>query len=730
MPLIGDGWRERRRGWPGAPVKIGNALGRVLLLPLLLCAIIGPALGQDASRPAFLLSADQIVHDRQLGQVIAKGNVEISSDDRTLLADSVSYNQRDGVVTASGNLTLMEPTGEVIFAEHLQLSDDLTEGFIESIRILLTDKSRFAANGARRYGASRLELAKAVYSPCEICREHPDRAPLWQLKAARVIHHRDAHEIEYRHAVLEVYGVPVAYTPYFRHADPLTPRKSGFLPPEFGSSSDLGTTAQIPFFWAIEQDRDLTFAPIFTTDEGVVLTGEYRALTAKGGYSGKSSLTHTNKRNDNNERLDETEFRGHLDASGRFDFDETWRWGFDLDRATDDTYLSRYGFKDDDVLTSSMFVEGFRGRQYMSASTYTFQGLNVDDDPGTTPYVAPLLDYSVTLRPERLPGRMYFDASAVSLYRLDGFDSRRVSTNGSWQLPYVAPAGDIYTLTAGLGLDLYWLNGFSAASSNDLQARLRPTVAMDWRFPFVRSVGSVRQVIEPVAQVILTPYGGNPEEIPNEDSRSLEFDETNLFSLNRFPGHDRVESGPRANLGLKASAYGVSGGYTSLTMGQVFRVRDDDTFAEQSGLDDHRSDYVMALTIAPSKFFDLTNRLRLDRDNFSPRRNEIYFSIGPKKLRFNTNYVALDQEQFSEELEAQEELYNSLRWQIDARWIATLESRRDLRDGGSQIRSGAGLQYLDECIGFGLTIERNFTRDRDVEPSTSINFRFLLQNLG
>ena len=714
-----------------------HALGRMLFLPFVLCSAIGPALAQEAGRPPYLLSADQILHDSELGQVTATGNVEISSGDRVLLADSVSYSERDGVVTASGNLTLMEPTGEVIFAEHLQLSEDLTEGFIESIRILLTDKSRFAANGARRYGAGRMELAKAVYSPCEICREHPDRAPLWQIKAARVIHHRDAHEIEYRDAVLEVYGVPVAYTPYFRHADPLTPRKSGFLPPEFGSSSDLGTTAQIPFFWAIEQDRDLTFAPIFTTDEGVVLTGEYRALTAKGGYSGETSLTYTDKRNDNNDRLNDKEFRGHVDASGRFDIDKTWRWGFDLDRATDDTYLSRYGFKDDDVLTSSMFVEGFRGRQYMSASTYTFQGLNVEDDPGTTPYVAPLLDYSVTLRPERLPGRLYFDASAVSLYRRDGFDSRRISTDGNWQLPYVAPAGDIYTLTAGLGLDLYWLNGFRTAadaangtSSNDLQARLRPTVALDWRFPFVRREGSVRQVIEPVAQVIVTPYGGNPEEIPNEDSRSLEFDETNLFSLNRFPGYDRVESGPRANLGLKASAYGVSGGYTSLTMGQVFRAKDDDTFAEQSGLDDHRSDYVMALTVAPSKFFDLTNRLRLDRNDLSLRRHEIYFSIGPKNLRFNTNYVALDQEQSADEVEAQEELYNSLRWQIDERWIANLQSRRDLRDGGSQIRTGAGLQYLDECIGFGLTVERNFTRDRDREPSTSINFRFLLQNLG
>ena len=685
----------------------------------------------------FLLSADQMIHDSKLGQVTAKGNVEVSSGGRILLADSINYNQRDGVVTASGNLTLMEPGGEVIFAEHMQLSEDLTKGFIESIRILLTDKSRFAANSAQRHNVNRLEMTKAVYSPCELCKDDSDKAPLWQLKAVKVIHHRDQHEIEYNHAILEVYGIPIAYTPYFRHADPLTPRKSGFLAPELGSSSDLGTTVKIPYFWAINRQRDLAIAPIVTSERELVLTGEYRALTTLGGYEGDASLTYTDKRNDNNERLDEMEFRGQIDALGRFGIDQTWRWGFDLSRATDDTYLSRYNISDKDTLTSDLFVEGFRGRNYISASTYAFQGLKIDDDPGTTPYVAPLLGYSINVQPERLPGTLFFDASAVSLYRTEGFDSRRISADGRWQMPYVTDGGSIYTLTGSLGLDLYHLNGFvepgqtSGLSSNSgFEARFRPGLALDWRLPIVRQEGSVRQVIEPIAQFIVTPHGGNPTEIPNEDSRSLEFDDTNLFSLNRFPGYDRVESGPRANLGLKASAYGASGGYTTLTVGQVFRAKDDDTFAQRTGLDDNRSDYVMALTLAPSSFFDLTNRLRLDRNKLSLRRNEIYFSIGPKNLRFNTSYISLEQELTVDELDAREEIYNSLRWQINKRWIATADSRRNLSGDGSQIHAGGGLQYLDECIGFDLTVERSFTRDRDVEPSTSVNFRFVLKNLG
>ena len=165
-------------------------------------------------------------------------------------------------------------------------------------------------------------------------------------------------------------------------------------------------------------------------------------------------------------------------------------------------------------------------------------------------------------------------------------------------------------------------------------------------------------------------------------------------------------------------------------MGSAFRATEDGASRPEAGLEDNRYDYLTALAIAPSRYFTLTNRLRLDRNKFSLRRNEIYLSIGPANLRFDTSYVSLERDQTVDELGAREELSNAWRWKIDQRWIATAESRRDLSQGGTQIRSSAGIQYLDECIGFGLTIERNFTRDRDVEPSTSLRFRFLLQNLG
>ena len=133
-----------------------------------------------------VLRADEVIHDRELGVVRAAGNVEASQGDRVLSADAITYDERTDTVTAQGNVVLLEPTGEVIFADYVELRDEFKNGLITGIRMRLTDNSRLAANQARRDDGNRLEMSKAVYSPCDSCKRHPQRPPLWQLTAANL----------------------------------------------------------------------------------------------------------------------------------------------------------------------------------------------------------------------------------------------------------------------------------------------------------------------------------------------------------------------------------------------------------------------------------------------------------------------------------------------------------------------------------------------------------------
>jgi LPS-assembly protein len=715
----------------------GRGVARALAAALVLAAPMAAAQDRErvvATDQPFLLTADELIYDETLGTVTARGQVEIAQGPRTLLADAISYSLRDGIVTASGNISLLEPNGDVVFADYMQLDKELTEGFIRNVRVLMADESRLAANEARRFPGERTELSQAVYSPCRAC---PDRAPTWQIKAGKVTHDKLAQEIRYEDAVFEAFGVPIAYTPYFSHSDPSVKRRSGLLAPNFGSSSDLGLRLTTPYFWALAPSRDLTIAPTFTSREGVVLAGEYREATRTGEFDVEFSGTHVDKRDENGDRLDDKEFRGHVKANGRFDIDPVWRWGFDVFRATDDTYLNRYDLSDEDTLTSDLFVEGLRGRNYASLSGFAFQGLRREDDSGTTPYVLPLADYSfVGLPSERTGGRFAFDANLVSLYRTQGPDTRRLSGNASWALPYVGPAGDLWTLTAALRADGYWLNDVfdplvgTAAQDRQFEGRAEPMVALEWSYPMVRNADSVRQVIEPIAQAIWQPYDGEDDKIPNEDSQNVEFDDTNLFGFSRFPGYDRLEDGPRLNYGVKLGAYGAGGGSATALFGQVLRLKKDRSFGSSTGLDDERSDYVARVSVSPGPWLDLVNRTRIDRDLKDVRRNEVYLGLGPEKLRFAMSYVLLDRDLLVDQVESTEELYLFARAQLSRYWSMLALSRRDLADDGRQITTGLGVRYEDECVVFEITFDRDYTRDRDVEPSSSVNFRILLVNLS
>ena len=682
-----------------------------------------------------LLRANDLTYDHENGIVSARGNIEVSVNDRILVADVVSYAERSGVITASGNVAVLEPSGNVFFADEVRLTDDLRQGVLSGFRALLAEQTKIAAASAQRYDGNITIMSKAVFTACKLCEKDRSRAPLWQIKAFEVVHNEKRRRIEYKDVVLEFFGVPVAYTPYFSHPDPGVKRKSGLLAPIYGSSSRLGLRLQVPYYFDIAPNRDATFAPIFTSKEGVVGAGEYRERTSSGEFSFSGSLTRVDERNETNSKTGSKEFRGHVFGTGRFGIDRTWSWGFDIERATDDTYLRRYDFGSKESLTTNAFVEGFRGRNYASANAYLFRGLRSDDDPDTTPIIPALLDYRFISEPGRYGQTWRLDANALVLDRDLGPSSNRLSLDGSWQLPHNSPGGALYNLSATLRGDLYYTDDVATsadptvARDDGFTGRLFPQLALDWRYPLVAQSQRFRRIIEPIVVGIVSPHGGNPADLPNEDSLDFEFDDVNLFSANRFPGFDRVESGPRINYGVRLGAYNQGGGYATLLFGQSIRLNDDDTFADKTGLEDNRSDYVGRFDFVPSSFIDLNQRIRLDRDTFSIRRHEVSLSAGPKFLRIDASYVALSRELTTDELGGREELDVTGRLRVTPNWSITAATRQDLKEEATLSFSSA-IEYEDECLFFGIDLDRTFFNDRDLEPSTSVTVRLKLKHLG
>jgi len=227
-----------------------------------------------------------------------------------------------------------------------------------------------------------------------------------------------------------------------------------------------------------------------------------------------------------------------------------------------------------------------------------------------------------------------------------------------------------------------------------------------------------------------SPNGGNPEEIPNEDSLSFEFDDINLFSHDRYGGIDRAEDGFRTSYGLEWGIYGNGGGYTNAMFGQSYRANNNDTFASGSGLENHLSDYVGRVTVAPSDFIDLTYRYRLDADNFSVRRNQVAAEIGSTKtLEINVNYTHFAENTGNSEFNEREEIYFTAERDFGDNWSGKIYSRYDI-DQSDPLEYGIGFVYEDECFVFDGRIRRTFYQDDDLGQSDEFLFRLVFKTLG
>lgn len=722
------------------------AIGLAMLGIVLAVPATAALTANGPNEEPILITAERLEYDQDKGIVTATGNVEVSRRtlspfegfttpvERILLADKVIYNEKKGLIDATGHVVLIEPTGEVIFADAVKVTDDLKNGTIRDLRARMTDNSRLAANGARREAGIRTEMVKGVYTPCEACKTDSDIPPLWQIRANKVVHDQQTHDMEYYDAFLDVYGIPIFYTPYLRHPDPTVKQRSGLLSPTYGNSSDLGFLVGLPYYWGIDESEDLVIRPIVTQKQGPVFSSEYRKRFAHGKLNFSGSITDAEFTNSSGEVKDNV-VRGHIFSEGRFDMGDMWRGGFDVQRASDDTYLTRYNFPHPNVLRSRAFAEGFDRRNFASADFYAFQGLRPTDDADTTPLIAPLLNYNYVGKPLSHGSYVTFDGNIMSLTRFDGVDSHRLSMLGGWHLPFTGENGDVFELSAATQADLYVVANVPDPSKppggtfNGVTGRFFPQFKAMWRYPLVRAYKTQRQLIEPIAAVVVGPSGSNPDTIPNEDSASLEFDDTNLFSFNRFPGLDQVDSGQRIDYGVNSGIYSSTGGSITGFLGESYRFTKESPFLVGSGLEDQLSDFVGRVRITPGGNLDVLYRFRLDKDTFAPRSNEVALAAGPPAFHVSANYVALDAESANGGFDRREELLARLQSRLNTYWSFFSSTRQDLANG-INLQYRFGLNYEDECFIMDAAFEHRAYQDREIRPSDNFLVRFVFKRLG
>jgi LPS-assembly protein len=736
----------------------------------------GGAPQQDQNAP-IVFRADEVEYDEQLALTVARGHVEISQNGLVLLADTVSYNQRTDTVTASGNVSFSQPTGEIVFADFMELRDSMNEGFAKNVRMLLADRSRLAANTARRTNGNRTELRRGVYSPCDLCKNDPSAPPAWQLKAREIDHDKELQLIEFRDTTLEIDGWPVFYSPYLSAPDPSVKRASGFLIPSIGGSNTLGANVTLPYYWVLGPDKDLTLTPRFMTQAGVLLTADYRERFGNGILDAIVSGNHSNVGSGTSSSNEGEQWRGQINEHSVFDLDETYRTGLDVQRVSDQTFLTRFGFGNPllNAMTSRGYLEGFEERASTDIDTYAFQPLLPGIGDSTQPIVLPVANRNWQSQPDGLGGRWNLNANLLDIIREVGTQTRRLSLGSEWDRTFQDGIGGQYSFSASLRGDGYSINNLSPVSNPDLPSaffpvngqpavaptatnfvtgRAFPQAGLVWSYPVIHRGEEITELIEPIVGGFAGPSSGNRRNIPDEDSLSFEYNDADLFRRDRLAGYDILDTGQRVDYGTKLGLYDKDGGSYRLLIGQSYRAQPNLFLPLGSGAENRLSDVVGRVVLSPVSYLDLIYRFRFDTSPFADRVQQVGVNAGPQSLRVSGSFIYLPPQLQSQVVTnpatGQNVLYGKREqltfnltakmthyWSLQAAQTINLTNSTTFVNGvATPSASGASLYaslsaiYQDECMAFIGSVTQSGIRNGDVTPGVSVLLSVVFKNLG
>ena len=698
-------------------------------------------------------SAAQLDYDDNADIVTATGDVRMFRNGARLRADKVTWNRQTGEVRAIGNVAVVNANGDKAYADDIKLTDELHDGVADNMLLVLANGGRLAAMHGIRQGQITT-LDNAAYSPCRVETDSGcPRRPSWQIDAVRVVVDEGRNRISYRDARFTLFGQTILALPAFSHPDGSNNGRgnSGLLLPNIQINKSNGVEIALPYYLQLGVNRDLTITPHLYTAVLPAIEAQYRALTGNGAYQISGMATYSSRipatsQASASAQANET-FRGYLDANGTWQLDPYWTLHGAARLTTDRTFMKRYYISNDDRLRSTVKAERIDSDSYLSIAGWYVQDLRPGYREGNQPVALPAIDYRRRFADPWLGGIFTAQLNSLALTRTDGQDTQRAFAGLRWDLRTLTPLGQEVTFTAYGRADLYHTDN-SASTATPLyrgvdgwHGRGIAALAADMRWPFIGTLLGGTQQIIPRIQIVAEPRIRNLD-IPDEDSRAVDLEDSNLFALNRFSGYDRWEDTSRIT-------YGGEWNYTRPKLevrgviGQSYRLSNEPAILPPgTGLSDRFSDYVGRLSVRYGRFIELTERFRLDKGNLAVRRNEIDAAIGSRTTYVEVGYLKLhrDIDTSIEDLRDMSEVRAGARIQLARYWsifgstVIDLTTRKEdptsLSDGYQPVRHRLGLLYENECLSLGVTWRKDYDETGDARRGSTFSLRLALKNLG
>jgi LPS-assembly protein len=571
------------------------------------------------------IKADKFTYSKNGEELIAEGQVKVVAKEGTLYADKLVFNQTADKIYAIGNVKFIDYKNNTTLSDKLELTGDFKKGLADHIMMMFSDSTGIlTSKKAVKINETRLNLYDAEYTACEV---DEDSILPWELTADKVAYDSEEESITYTNAVLDIFNIPVLYTPIFHHSTNSKKPVTGFLNLGLASSNSDGFGLKSGYFWSIDEQNDATLRFKYLGKRGILLGAEHR-------YVGENF--------DSDIRLEgiedsseENKLKGFLSAEGEYVFEAGQRAGFNLKLPSDEDYLETFRDDSDAYTKSTIYAEKATQDSYLGLSSRYFVDMRDDVDDETLAQPVARVQAEKVIKTDETNGQLKLNLDVLSLQRQSGKDTNRIISKAEYIKPFYTPDGSLFEFAGNVRADYYQFNEDVDGGDDKTESRFLPELSVSWEKPFISP--SFKHIVSPKLMFITSP-DKNFAEIPNEDSTSFELDATNLFDTNRFSGWDKVETGNRLVYGFDTKYGKASNLKFHGFLGQSYNFSDkEENISDDTSANNKNSDWVGFARFEPNDYLAFGTNFRLDSSSFASQRVDSYAIIS-KKSEHEQNY--------------------------------------------------------------------------------------------
>ena len=654
-------------------------------------------------------------------------NSIFSDNDGNLIETSMfQYQIKSNLFSSVGRIKITDINKNKYFFKELHIDTKKKEMIGSDVSVILDQESfgvskdsdpRFVANDIF-ISKESTNLSKAVFTVCKIKK---NKCPPWTLKAKKIRHDKAKKTIYYDSATLKVYDIPIFYFPKFFHPDPTVKRQSGFLAPFFTNSTSVGLGSALPYYWAISENKDLTFTPKIYTKENVLILNEYRQAFRNGFLTLDTSYTKGYK---NTSTTKTKGSRNHVFANLDLNFNDDDSYSSNLvvkvQKTSNDTYFRIHDINTELVNSENTTLESQIKYSFGKADTYVdidakvFENLREKKTSDRYEYILPNIMYGKTFFSEKFGS---FDFKSNALYNQYETNKQKIFLTNDiiWNpITLYTKSGFVNSIQGMLRNTNYEARHTGEYKDSGKVNELSGVLAYKTSLPMKKDSPNYSNLFSPNFMLRYAP--GHMRSLTGKD---FVLDYTNLYSLNKT---SEIEDGLSAVLGIdykvnEKSESGVDMEKFSINLGQVFNYEKNSDMPARSSLDQKMSDVVGEINYNFSNIGKIDYKFSLDHNLNDLNYNNIFTELKFGKIQFNLDYLE-QQNHIGEEHYAT----SGITLNINDHNELSFSTKKNFRTDSTELYD-LSYQYGIDCLKAGLFYRREFYRDvDDLEPKNSLMF--------